>query len=196
MASRGGGVCGGGNETLISQSMQLSEDEEDDGVAGAHETSISYLTKENQMIQNSTRKFNSTFTRKTQHHNTNHSSTHPPNPISSQPTNEKPNRPAASQLDQFNQISNKLSLAKKQGFGMMAKKVLQTEQARKELINSLEIDAQDSQILEESGVEPNKIKVASFNMFQPPAQQPSIISRLHKKQASAPQLPFSNTGSV
>jgi len=30
--------------------------------------------------------------------------------------------------------------------------------------NSLEIDAQDSQILEESGVEPNKIKVASFNM--------------------------------
>ena len=30
--------------------------------------------------------------------------------------------------------------------------------------NSLEIDAQDSQILEESGVEANKIKVASFNM--------------------------------
>ena len=27
--------------------MQLSDDEDEDGVAGAHETSISYLTKDN-----------------------------------------------------------------------------------------------------------------------------------------------------
>ena len=31
---------------------------------------------------------------------------------------------------------------------------------------SLEIDAQDSQILEESGIQASKIKVARFNMLQ------------------------------
>jgi len=33
-------------------------------------------------------------------------------------------------------------------------------------ISSLDIDAQDSQILEESGVKANKIRCASFNMHQ------------------------------
>jgi len=46
--------------------MQLSEDDEDDGVVGAHETSISYLTKDN-LQQNSNKKFSSNFTRKTTH---------------------------------------------------------------------------------------------------------------------------------
>ena len=47
--------------------MQLSDDEEDEnGAGGAHETSISYLTKDNLNQQNSSRKqFNSNFTRKT-----------------------------------------------------------------------------------------------------------------------------------
>lgn len=53
------------NETLISQSMQLSDDEEEDGVTGAHETSISYLTRDNLQQQQSNKKFGSNVTRKT-----------------------------------------------------------------------------------------------------------------------------------
>ena len=45
--------------------MQLSEDDDEDGVGGAHETSISYLTRDNLQYQNSNRKLGSNFTRKT-----------------------------------------------------------------------------------------------------------------------------------
>ena len=55
------------NDTLISQSMQLSDDEDEEmpaGDNGQHETSISYLTKDN-MQACSNKKFSSNFTRKT-----------------------------------------------------------------------------------------------------------------------------------
>ena len=49
--------------------MQLSDDEDEDGVASGlvHETSISYLTKDNN-LQQSHQKFGSNFTRKTTTH--------------------------------------------------------------------------------------------------------------------------------
>ena len=67
--------------------MQLSEDEDEDGLGGVHETSISYLTKENPQQQTSNKKFGSNFTRKTQ-------------------TNYM--EPPKSQLDQFNLASGRL----------------------------------------------------------------------------------------
>ena len=121
------------NETLISQSMQLSDDEEGDqnAVVGAHETSISYLTKDQPQgnnQQNSTKKFSSKVTASQD----------------KKPTESTMNQ-VRSQLDQFTMASGRLKqqpiLSLRRGPLQQSKLNTERNQAKDGLLSSLDIDA-------------------------------------------------------